>query len=452
MRDRIARLLERAGRDLPAEQILREALKIQSPNAFAAEKVLKGIIGSDRRFRHRQGLWGYTPDKPNSLKYIAALHLDWSAHDTRSFRGAIALAENGSCWEFSGSVPMNPHIVRLLREARSGAGKCQLIVWKERTLRVWNQLLRSARLPEWADESLAVSRLAALVFPSAAPKSDPEDFASLLDLAVPDMESPASQARFLASASQRLLDLVPPDRSGSLSDVAVWIAENTPKVDFSRFAFGRGLIAHAPESPGVYLMRNRAGEVIYVGKAGNLRRRLRSYFTPRALKESKTAAIHNQLYALELLTCATEVEALVLEMRMIRDFRPSINLQEEVHEQPSPYGHGRNLLLLVPVRDKVDVYFVKDGAFISRLSVPLGSPPSGRLTNRIRTVYFDARKTRVPKREAWETEIVARWLAAHRKRLNFIDIDESGTCASLLRRLEFYLKDPDRLTRKVHYL
>lgn len=245
--------------------------------------------------------------------------------------------------------------------------------------------------------------------------------------------------------------MVPAGHRGSLAELKQWIEEGSARVDFTRFAFGRDFLARIPASPGVYLMRNRGGEVIYVGKADNLRRRVRSYFTSRALKDAKAARIHGQLHSLEFLTCTTGVEALLLEVRMIRDFRPPINFQTEIHEQPSRYGNSRNLLLLVPVIQNAEVYMVKDGAFIARQSVPLGRAPSKRLCSRIRTVYFGTRRGKVAKREDWETEIVARWLAAHRKRLNFVDVDESGDHASVMRRLECYLMDPDRLARKVYY-
>jgi hypothetical protein len=198
-------------------------------------------------------------------------------------------------------------------------------------------------------------------------------------------------------------------------------------------------------------MKNRGGEVIYVGKADNLRRRVRSYFTSRALKDAKAVRIHGQLHSLEFLTCATGVEALLLEMRMIRDFRPPINFQTGIHEQPGRYGNSRNLLLLVPVEENAEVYMVKDGAFVARQSVLLGRAPAKRLSSRIRTVYFGTRRGKVAIKEDWETEIVARWLAAHKRRLNFVDVDESGDHASVMRRLTCYLMDRDGMARKVYY-
>lgn len=452
MRERIAHHLELSGKDLPAEQILREVLNIHSPNVFAADKVLRGILGSDPRFHHRRGLWGFTPARSDSRHEIAALFLQRSAKDGRFFRGSIFIPAEGANRDFEGTTPTDTETGRALYAASRACANHLLIYWNERTLANWHVLLRSARLPEWTGASLAVSQLADAVFPSESRHRNIEDLAPRLSLPAPEEDSPASLARLLASVYHGLLDLVPQTHKNGSGALAAWMAESRPRVDFSKFAFDRNLLANIPEAPGVYLMRNRAGEVIYVGKAANLRRRVRSYFTPRALRDPKVADIHNQLYSLEFLTSATEVEALVLEMRMIRDFHPLINLQEEVHERQSRYGKDRNLLLLVPVGDKAEVYFIKDGAFLSRLSVPMGASPSKRLTNKVRAVYFGTRKPKAPDREAWETEIVARWLSARRKQLNLIDVDESGSFDSLLRRLACYLKDPDHLAHKVTYL
>ena len=296
-----------------------------------------------------------------------------------------------------------------------------------------------------------MSALAARALPRKSRPHRPEDMASTLNLSPPDTEEPASMARFLAGAFESLLAMVPSDRRHSPEEIEHWIEEGAVKVDFSRFAFGRDLLRRVPELPGVYLMRDRAGDVIYVGKAGNLRRRIRSYFAPRALGDIKVARIHAQLYTMEFQTCETEVDALLLEMRMIRDFRPAINLQAEIHEQPGRYGRGRNLLLLVPTGKRARVYFLKNGAFVAEQSVPLGSSPSKKVCAKIRALYFGNRRDQPEGVDGWETEIVARWISKHRRRLNFLDVDEAGTYESVLRQLGAYLKDSGGLTHKVYY-
>lgn len=451
MRDKIAGYMRLAGRALPAEQILREVLNIRSPNAFAADKVLRGILGKDPRFHYRQGLCYLTTHADAPPTRTAALALQGSVSHPRSFRGAVQNSAGCTSWEFLRAGALKDSDIAQLREARQRAENCALLVWDSRELRLWNRLLGMAGIQQWQDDTFVLSKLAERVIPQASMCRAAEDLAPLVGLAPPDVESPAAMARFLAEAHPILLDLVPAAHRSSPAELARWIDAGRVRIDYSRFAFGPDFIASIPDSPGVYLMRNRAGEVIYVGKSRNLRRRVRSYFTPRALKDAKTARIHQQLYSLEILTCATEVDALLLEMRMIRDLRPAINLQEEIHEHPSKYGHGSNLMILVPLGEKAEVYFLKNASFVARQSVPLGSTPSKKLCARVRSVYFGPRQRKSAPGEEWETEIVARWLAANRKRLNFVDVDEAGNHESVVRRLACYLKDPDRLTRRVYY-
>lgn len=450
MHDRIAGYLEQAGRPMPAGQILREALNILSPNAAAADRVLKGILGSDPRFRRQHGLWLLAARAAPPAVEVAALSLRWNAAHPLIFQGAIHVPALRASFPFERTPAAVCFDGGLLREARRRAENHLLLVWDQSQLRRWNALLHSCGLPAWEGDSMHLNALAGRVFPHSPPKS-PEGLASLLGLALPDAESPAAAARFLASAFPSLLELVPAEHRGNLSDIEAWIAEGSPRVDFSRFAFGPDLLAGLPESPGVYLMRNRAGEVIYVGKSHNLRRRVRSYFTRRALKDAKAVRIHSHLHSIEVLTCATEIEALLLEMRMIRDFRPTINLQVEIHERKGRYGTKANLLLLVPAGDAVEIYMIREGAFAARMSVPLGRSLPRKLATRIRTVYFGRRRRNPAGIEDWEAGIVAQFISSHRKHLNLIDVDETGSCEELLRVLPSYLGDPARLRSKVYY-
>jgi excinuclease ABC subunit C len=80
-----------------------------------------------------------------------------------------------------------------------------------------------------------------------------------------------------------------------------------------------------PERPGVYLFRNRAGVVIYVGKAISLRNRLRSYFQAKGQSE-KTQRLVTEAVRYEYLVTDSEAEALVLECNLIKEYRPKYNI------------------------------------------------------------------------------------------------------------------------------
>jgi excinuclease ABC subunit C len=82
-----------------------------------------------------------------------------------------------------------------------------------------------------------------------------------------------------------------------------------------------------PEGPGVYLFRDSRAQVIYVGKALRLRDRLRSYFTPGYGETARVAELVRKVFDFEFVTTANEVEALVLECNLIKNYRPRFNIR-----------------------------------------------------------------------------------------------------------------------------
>jgi len=84
-------------------------------------------------------------------------------------------------------------------------------------------------------------------------------------------------------------------------------------------------IAKIPQSPGVYIFRNREKVPIYVGKSVNLRKRLVSHFT----KKGKSFKIFSDSYFIDFKEVETEIEALLLEADLIKHFRPKYNAREK---------------------------------------------------------------------------------------------------------------------------
>jgi excinuclease ABC subunit C len=90
----------------------------------------------------------------------------------------------------------------------------------------------------------------------------------------------------------------------------------------------RSKLGEVPHKPGVYLMRDRLNRVIYVGKARDLRRRVGQYFMPsrRMTADLKTRALLESIWDFEWHTVQSEPEALLLEGRLIKEFRPRYNI------------------------------------------------------------------------------------------------------------------------------
>lgn len=82
-----------------------------------------------------------------------------------------------------------------------------------------------------------------------------------------------------------------------------------------------------PALPGVYLMKDAAGEVLYVGKARSLRQRVRSYFQPSQQHPPRIAALLRKVASIEHIVTDSEVEALILECNLIKKYRPRYNVR-----------------------------------------------------------------------------------------------------------------------------
>lgn len=125
---------------------------------------------------------------------------------------------------------------------------------------------------------------------------------------------------------------------------------------------GRGFrdkVSAAPTGPGVYLLKDRAGKVIYIGKARNLRARLRSYVQPK--DDPRLGALVRSARDLETIVTRSEVEALILEENLIKIKKPRYNVRLR-DDKKFPY-------LKVTVQEPVPRIFVTrnlrpDGALL----------------------------------------------------------------------------------------
>ena len=81
-----------------------------------------------------------------------------------------------------------------------------------------------------------------------------------------------------------------------------------------------------PKTPGVYMHKDSLGEVIYVGKAVNLRNRVSSYFRKTSQADPKVRAMVSNIAEFEYISCATEIEALLLECNLIKKYMPRYNI------------------------------------------------------------------------------------------------------------------------------
>ncbi len=98
-------------------------------------------------------------------------------------------------------------------------------------------------------------------------------------------------------------------------------------MDLSRFESLKERVRDFPTQSGVYLMKNTQDKIIYIGKAKNLRNRVRSYFTDSKDHSPKTRILVSNIFEIEYILTKTEVEAFLLEASLIKKHRPKYNIR-----------------------------------------------------------------------------------------------------------------------------
>jgi len=129
-------------------------------------------------------------------------------------------------------------------------------------------------------------------------------------------------------------------------------------------------LAHLPDQPGVYLFKDRAGDVLYIGKAARIADRVRSYFLKGADHTPKTALLVSHIADLETMVTRSELEALILESNLVKRHRPRFNVVLRDDKQ-YPY-------LRLPVKDPFPRLSIvrrvqKDGALYYGPYTPAGA-------------------------------------------------------------------------------
>ncbi|MBI4168874.1 MAG: GIY-YIG nuclease family protein [Acidobacteria bacterium] len=274
------------------------------------------------------------------------------------------------------------------------------------------------------------------------------DLAAALCLETRGPDDCRGRVRMVAEAFLRLLPILEKRGIDSLDALLEYQDMPAAPLDLSRYAFTADDLRALPSGPGVYRFLDGKGEVIYIGKAKNLRARVSSYFTPSARATPKGRSLLEQVRRLEFDAAASELEATLLEAALLSEHRARLNRQFDVRERPAPYGPRLNLVVVLgdtgaggEAVGTCTLHLLKSGRYLGRVrGVPgdhSGEPWRGA-TARVAAAYFPARARRRVQAPAGDAgcgasgidvdwQLIGSFLRKHRDEVNFLDVDE---CAS----------------------
>jgi DNA polymerase III epsilon subunit-like protein len=447
---RLVSFLEAHPNGVAADVLAREALGIKGAQGAIAEKVVSAAIDNDGQFvRLGSGKWVLKAQN-KAIGLQAALFVCLGCVHSTEGGDAVALA--GRRIQMNGDEALFPPVVVrvdgegyeiLSSFTHFSEGAVPVAFRLPRYRSAVNRLGRMILGRSFLQEGICLFRLGRRFFPDAD-LPNIEALATLLGLSFMTDRGADGEASLHA---QVLLGLLERCEKKGIQSVEALIADlypDTIPVQFEAYAFDETYLRELPETPGVYVMRDQNGVVIYVGKAVNLRNRVGSYFARRVERPEKTQRILDRIWSMEVERVGSELAALLLESQMITHCNPEFNTQVAVHPRTVDLGPIKNAIMILPSAepDAIDLYCLVEKHPLTHLRVQQDLSNWPHISERLRELFFENENDGVvlSEFEKGALEIARSWLAGHKDEVNFVDVDEVGSVGDVLRVVGEYVQ------------
>ena len=353
--DRIAAQLRDREEDLPAEDIAHEHLKLSGAGSAASASLVRAMLSKDERFEESSpGIWRLATGGPRLEPPVVLCSVDvppgaqrepwqwrvsavlWGGHaPARTHQDPRNEETLRALWAWLASCPVacdRPGLLTRWMGAQERIHALSEPLQPVIDLRAWTRWLQPAtgvaeergglHGPSRRPQGVAGGRVS-----EQAPGWSPGEVAE-----EPVAEEPVAAAfKPLADRLDRIAAVAAERGLGTWHEVALWPQTQIPAgreaVWNEAWHFTPADLDALPEEPGIYRFLGEEGEILYVGKAKNLRARVASYFRPLEGKSSRRAAFLEKIRSLVTETTGTELEALIREAAAIRSESPAWNSQ-----------------------------------------------------------------------------------------------------------------------------
>ncbi len=454
MKERIGEYLE--GRSASSEEIASDVLKLRGAAGVVADKVVAAAVEGDRRFaQDSEGRWCLRGVASGTrLREATFCSLGVRLTPTSSLAQVAGVA--GCRFQMKGSRETLPEIVspeagvaqRHTLEAFAAFRKDAVPVafrlsrWRDAMNRTGRRVCGTSLL----HDGICLFRLGRRIFPDRSlPSVDAlAEATGLPFLAERGLEDEADlQAELLLYLLERCEAL----GLNTVEDVVADLYPEAVPVHFEAFAFDEAFLEDLPQAPGVYVMRDREGRVIYVGKSVNLRDRVRTYFSRKADRPEKTQRILERIWAMEVETVGSELEALLLEARLIRLCVPEFNTQVGVHARPSDVRPEKQFVMVLPSADpeSIELFCVRKDRSLCQLRVRRDLMDWEEISGQVSLANLTPEGTEetISEGDEADMEILKSWMIRNREAVNWVDMERSGSPEEVLRILRAYVEGCD---------
>lgn len=240
------------------------------------------------------------------------------------------------------------------------------------------------------------------------------EVATRLGHRVVESEQPLERARLAAECLLLLLDHSALRDARGPADLELRLRPPVFAPPLEGRGFDAARLRELPGKPGIYRFYDRDGDLLYVGKARNLRARVGSYFAARRSPDPRTESWLSRVHRFEIELSGSELEAILREADLIVRTVPLHNVQRTVHERGrAPSGHVV-LLLPAPRGRSVRAYLIEDGRLAARILLGPRGAGRARLRSLLEATYFTvgtgSRSARRPRLSGNPQALISSWL------------------------------------------
>lgn len=445
VKDRIYAFLEQRDTGVHAEVLASEALGLHGARGPIADKVVRAAIDDDSRFAcDNSGIWYLRP--PGQGKTLREVSFFCFGLIPSADAEVYALA--GRKVQMGARETLFP-TVQVRRDGREntldsfaeGVSDAVPVGFQwSRMRRDLNRLSRLMMGNAIVDSGICLFKLGRRFYPDVQLHSV-EDLASAMGLSFVSDRGTEGEASLQADVLLHLLERCEEEGLNTIEALTSALYPDPVPIHFDAYAFDEVFLSALPELPGVYIMRDREGGVIYVGKAVNLRRRVGSYFARRSERPKKTQQILDRIWSMEVETVGSELEALLLESKLIALCQPEFNTQLDVHKRDAELGTLKNVVLILPSAEPecVELFCVVDSTSFAQVRAHKDLCDWDEVERTLHESYFIEELE--PDLETGVLfEILKSWMIAKRDAINWVDMDRSGSPENALRIVGEYVQ------------
>jgi hypothetical protein len=362
--DRLYEYLLKERKTFSSEQILTEFFRVEKAESSIASMIVDPLLKKDSRFkRQKDGSWAVvklSSVEEMGLEDVPFILFSISRLPVRvdGYRGLFSeLDKVASFILYRGGAGEELHDVkRVLLEKDSYI----FLPFDSLSLTGLKQLYRAVSPLSLEIKTLSIKNLVSHFYPEKKYKTW-QDIIADFSLLSFESANPLSRVKTLQYVFEHILKKASEAGMQNASELIEISNRIKPDINFSRFCFDRDFLRTLPERPGVYMLCNRDGQIIYVGKTNNLHTRINSYFRYTGESPEKRELILNSLYDIKYREVGSDLEALVEEYKLIEENRPPLNSRINVPRRTIEVS-DRILILPSSEEGRLMLFFLSNGS------------------------------------------------------------------------------------------